>query len=159
MKETEKVPAAGFALNRLYFAEQGLRLVQVAPEMPEKEAQISFGWDWRITGRRDFEVILQVRVGPCQARPEEAVVVLVGAFSVSGSNHSVATRDFVRAQGPAILFPYLREGLSALTSRGAYGPNYLTPVNVLALMQNFDPDKATGALQLKSGSETDFLED
>jgi preprotein translocase subunit SecB len=158
LNETSKVPVAGFALHRVYFLEQVLRLVQATPEMPEVEGPISFGWDWRVTGPRDFEVILQVSVGPSRARPEDASVALSGSFSVSGPNHSVATLEFVRIQGPAILFPYLREGLSAITSRGAHGPSYLAPMNVHALMQNFDPEKATGALQLKSGSEPAFLE-
>jgi preprotein translocase subunit SecB len=157
LKETSKVQTAGFALDRVYFAEQALRLVQASPELPESEAPISFGWDWRVTGPRNFEVILQLRIGPTRARPEDASVVICGAFAVSGPDHSVATLEFVKAQGPAILFPYLREGLAALTTRGAHGTNHLAPVNVLALMQNFDPEKATGALQLKSGSEPAFL--
>lgn len=158
MKETDKVPTAGFALDRVYFAEQALRLVQPTADIPESDAPIAFGWDWRVVGPRNFEVILQIRIGPTQSRPEEASVVMCGAFSVSGPNHSVAAQDFVKAQAPAILFPYLREALTSLTSRGAHGPHYLAPVNVLILMQNFDPDKATGALQLKSGSEPAFLE-
>lgn len=158
MKETGQVPAAGFALERVYFVDQALRLVKSSAELPETEAPITFGWDWRVTGARNFEIILQIHIGATRARPEEANVVVCGAFTVSGSQPSVATLDFVKAQGPAILFPYLREGLTSLTGRGANGPHYLAPVNVLALMQNFDPESATGALQLKSGSEPHFLE-
>ena len=158
MSETKQMPTTGFALDRIYFAEQSLRLVQPTPELPETEPAMSFGWDWRIVGPHSFEVILQVQVGPTRARPEQAGVVLCGAFSVMGPNPSVGTLDFVKAQGPAILFPYLREGLTSLTSRGAHGPAYMAPVNVLALMQGMDSEKATGALQIKSGSEPAFLE-
>lgn len=157
MNETAKLPATGFSLERVYLAEQTLRLVQLSPEMPDKEAPLSFGWDWRITGAHAFEVILQLRVGPVRVRPEDAQLVICGAFRVSGPDPSVAVTEFVKAQGPAILFPYLREALAALTTRGPHGVYHMAPVNVLTLMRNFDLEKATGAQQLKAGSESLFL--
>ncbi len=158
LKETSDLPKAGFSLDKIYFIEQFLRLVDLAPDSTESSEPISFGWDWRVIGAREFEVVLQVRVDPTRERPESASVVICGAFGVSGPEHTVATRDFVRAQGPAILFPYLREALTSLTSRSPHGPFILAPTNVLALMQAFDPEKATGALQLMSGALPAFLE-
>ncbi|HEV2643492.1 MAG TPA: protein-export chaperone SecB [Candidatus Elarobacter sp.] len=45
---------------------------------------------------------------------------------------------YVQANGPALLFPFVREAVANLTGRGRFGPVWLHPVNVLAMTEAVD---------------------
>ncbi|MCC6649885.1 MAG: protein-export chaperone SecB [Candidatus Eisenbacteria bacterium] len=148
MSQNDPVPPSGFGLERVCFIEQHLRLVEQVDDLPDADPNVQFGWDWRITGDRQFEVILQVQTSPTRRRPEEAAVLLTGQFVARGEGLSVPVVAFVSAQAPAILLPWARECISSLTGRGFFGQFMLPPLNVLTLMSNVDKAAATGARQL-----------
>ncbi len=58
---------------------------------------------------------------------------MIGVFQVVGEQQGVDTQTFARRHAPAILFPFLRETLAALTARGLCGPLLLQPINLYAL--------------------------
>lgn len=41
---------------------------------------------------------------------------------------------YLTSKGCALLFPFIRETIANLTARGRFGPVWLNPVNVVALM-------------------------
>ena len=43
---------------------------------------------------------------------------------------------YVGTNGWAMLFPFVRENLASLTSRGRFGPVWLSPVNIMAIAAN-----------------------
>ena len=158
MNESKELPISGFALEKVYFPEQSLRTMPPSQELPESDPPVLFGWDWRLTGKGTFEVALHLGLGPTRSRPEEGSFAVCGAFRVLGNGVTVQLAEFVKAQGPAILFPYLRECIASLTGRGPFGALALPPVNVLGLMKDVDPEKATGAIQLRSKGESEVSE-
>jgi preprotein translocase subunit SecB len=117
-------------------------------DLPDvEEPELGFGWDWRIRGIRVFEVVVSIGLPATARRPEEAKVSVCGVFRMIGPA-SVAVRDFAKLQAPAILMPFAREALAALTGHGPFGQFLIAPVNVHTLMSDVDPNKATGARQL-----------
>jgi preprotein translocase subunit SecB len=152
VSQQPSLPTTGYMLERVYFSHLSLRVVQNVPNLPEDEGQIGFGWDWRIVAERLFEVSLQVSIDPTKARLEEVRLTICGLFRIPEGQPQVALDSFLRIHGPAHLMPYVRETLSSLTGRGFYGAFYLPPVNVIELMKDMKPEKATGAEQLRQGT-------
>jgi preprotein translocase subunit SecB len=147
MSTTPDLPESGFELVQIYTLELS-SLWNKAADVTEKDNLFSFGWDWRMTGTKDvFEVRLSIRVSPSVVRPEQLAVRLVGRFRMVGSP-SLGVEQFAKLQAVAILMPYLRQALSAVTTNSPKGPYYLPSINVSTLMERFDVAKASGAKQL-----------
>jgi preprotein translocase subunit SecB len=49
-----------------------------------------------------------------------------------GAPPNLAPAEYARLQGPAALYPFIREAVVNLTSRGRFGPVYLKPFNFRA---------------------------
>lgn len=142
------IPQSGFSLEKLYFGEQVLRIVRDDDPSIGEEQQFSLGWDWRLQDEDSFEILLNVSFSPSRTRPEEISATACGVFRVMGESTTVAMKDFARLNGPAILMPFLRECIGAMTARGYFGQMLLPPMNVHALMQSMDTESATGTRQL-----------
>lgn len=148
---------SGYRLHRIYVADQAYRLVpptdDLRPSTQHGDRSGNVGWDWRPLGQRQFEVILHVTLDPTTATPEAAHVRIVGVFEGVGEIPSVSFREFLTANGPAILFPYAREAISTMTGRGPYGAFHLNPLNVRALGAAFDLDATEGARVLRDNPD------
>jgi preprotein translocase subunit SecB len=139
---------AGYRLERVHVAEQEYRLVvdENLPELDDpNDREVNFGWDWRPLGPRRFEVVIEINCGPVDGAPEIARVRLFGVFEAVGDVPTVSFAEFIRANAPAILFPYAREVISTMTGRGPHGTFHLNPLNVAALIGKFDIEKTSGA--------------
>lgn len=151
--------SAGYRLERIYAAEEHYALVDAelledVPESPEEGARpFTLSWDWSVEGHRSFDVFLSVKIGPHGERLEEATVSMVGRFTALPGELTVPVESFITQHAPAIVMPYIREAISALTGRGFYGAFYLPPVNMLRFMQGLDRSTATGFTQLRENPE------
>ncbi len=54
--------------------------------------------------------------------------------------------QYVRSSGPATLFPFIRQVVADLTSKGRFGPLWLSPVNFVAMAQNLRPVEGEEAI-------------
>ena len=52
----------------------------------EEDGSVSFSWDWRIEGDRDFGVALGISIPATQNQIYELRAVVVGRFGVLGEN-------------------------------------------------------------------------
>jgi preprotein translocase subunit SecB len=140
-------PESGFLLERVVFPLQlcqaGVPVEQVDP------SPFAWGWDWRWISADRFEVAIAVRIPPSSARPENVSVAVSGEFRIAGSPQTVALEQFVHGHAPAILFPYARQAIDDLTSRGQFGRFLLPPVNVTHLMTSIPAAQAGGARQIR----------
>lgn len=57
---------------------------------------------------------------------------------------SCKVATFAHGHAPALIFPYTRQVVHELTSRSPHGRVILPPTNIIAPMQNFDVNEATG---------------
>jgi|ERR1041385_3010443 preprotein translocase subunit SecB len=157
MSQGADIPEAGYALERVYFGEQVLRIVRDEIEFVADDQESSFSWDWRFQDEQAVEVLLRVGIGPSRGRPEEIRAAVSGVFRLIGRAPTVELQHFVRFNGPAILMPFVRECIATMTARGFFGQILLPPFNVHALMQGMNPELTTGAKQLATKRESATL--
>lgn len=148
--KTKETVRSGYRLERVYVAQQEYRVLDVdeLSDTVGAEREVSFGWDWRALGPRRFEVLIEVSVDPSRESPELANVRLFGVFSAGKPKLSIAFKDFVGTNAPAILFPYAREIISTMTGRGPFGAFHIEPLNIRAI---------TGAVRLDETSGHEYL--
>jgi preprotein translocase subunit SecB len=70
-------------------------------------------------------------------------LVVVGYFSMKGSDNLKKLEDFSEVQGPALMFPFMRETLSNLTMRAGLPPLLLPPTNIWRMVGRKPPGKKT----------------
>lgn len=146
---TDEKVLAGFRLLRVYVGQQSYALVSEG-DLPEGEAderEFGVAWDWTLGDGDKFSIALGVMIEPNNEAPERVEVGVVGEFAY-GNATSVTLRDFVKGNGPAILFPYIRQLVTQLTTAGPVGAFYLPPINMLALLNQYSYEETTGARQL-----------
>lgn len=61
-------------------------------------------------------------------------VSYVGLFASENLPEGVALEDYLRVSGATTLIPFVRQVIADLTQKGRFGPIWLSPINVLALI-------------------------
>lgn len=128
-------PAANaqFAMKKLYVKDLSFE-VPNAPDIFTNEykpqIQMEMNSKSRSTGNDEFEVDLTVSL---TAKQDDQTVFVVevqqaGIFEIKGIDE-INMRHTLSAYCPTILFPYVRETVSNLVSRGGFPSLLLTPVN------------------------------
>lgn len=107
------------------------------PRSPE-EVNLAVRLASRFSGEDRCEVQLEVQViaDPENRQPYSVDVVYVGRFRFGELPEDLSREQFIERNAAAILFPYVREAVGNLTSRGAFGPLWIPPVNVVAMLES-----------------------
>ncbi len=153
----ENAPQNHFSIQKLYVKD-------VSFESPDTPKAFSFSkWEPKIElnlnhthsaiDDKIYEAVLTVTA---TVKQQEKTAFLVevqqaGVFAIVGYDEN--ERNYIlSSQCMSILFPYAREAISDLTSRGGFPPLVLTPVNFDALYKQHvqqQADKEQGAEQPK----------
>lgn len=139
--------SAGYRIDKVYVADQEYKIIpagEVSSDIAVADRPVNFGWDWRPISARRFEVIIKVSIDPVKLAPEKLSVRLIGLFSAEEGEQSIALPQFLKYNGPAILFPFAREVISTMSGRGPHGAFHLNPLNVISLVKEFEYTKTTG---------------
>jgi len=140
---------SAFRFEGFYFERQSQRL-ELSGKAPKGDRLPTLSWDWRRLSESVLEVKIGVKIGHTSEVPEELEVVLVGRFSrAAGPDDESAVANFAAVNAVAILLPYAREALSALSGRGPFGTFVLQPINVVELSKTFVRSRPTGARQIR----------
>lgn len=151
-----ELPGSGFILEAVFSDQLEFRGQMVTDDLPDGiPGDINVSWDWRFAEDDRIEVSFQLGREPTRERPEFVHVSLIGVFKLIAGDKTIPLEKFVRLHAPALMMPYARETISNLTSRGAYGPFFLPPVNVVALMERFDLENTEGMRQLREREPVD----
>jgi preprotein translocase subunit SecB len=100
--------------------------------------------------RDRVDVELTVRVEPDEEgrQPYDLSVTYLGRFEFGELPEGLKRESFVQRNAAAIMFPFVREAIGNFTSRGAYGPLLLPPINVVAMLdKNRDRAEQTESVQ------------
>ena len=65
----------------------------------------------------------------------EFSIEMVAIFDREVGKENMPLQDFALRNGAALLYPFIREAVANLTSRGRYGPIWLNPFNITAALQ------------------------
>lgn len=132
------------------------------PEPPD-EFQIGVSLTAQDRGEHRADVELSVTIEPDEesGQPYAVHVAYVGQFSFGDLPERLSREGFVGRNAAAIIFPFVREAIGNLTSRGAYGPLWLPPINVVAMLEQSgqeaaaeDPSSPAGEAE-RAGSSRD----
>jgi preprotein translocase subunit SecB len=143
----DAAPARAFSLQRIYVKDLSFE----TPNSPgvftqewKPETQMNLSTQSNHLGGNNFEVVLTVtlttKVGDTTAYLVE--VQQAGIFGVRDFPESEIA-PLLGSYCPGILFPYAREAVSDLISRGSFPQLLLTPVNFDALFDQHMRDQAT----------------
>lgn len=58
----------------------------------------------------------------------------VGIFLVEKDSENMGLKEFIQNNAPALMFPYIREQISSITSKSGIKPIVLPPINLMALI-------------------------
>jgi preprotein translocase subunit SecB len=159
----ENQPAQGQAAGQAQeqqFSIQKLYLKDVSFESPnvptiftdgewQPEVNIQLNSSNKSIGQDTFEVDLKITVTAKQQKKTAFLVELTqsGIFTVAGFDQD-NLRGMLGAYCPETLFPFAREGIAELVSKGGFPPLLLAPVNFNALyMQQAQQQQAAAAAQ------------
>lgn len=125
------------------------------PEPPD-EFQMGISLTARERGEHRADVQLSVMIEPDEEndQPYAVHVAYVGQFSFGDLPESLSREGFVGRNAAAIMFPFVREAIGNLTSRGAYGPLWLPPINVVAMLEQSRQEVGSDETG-SAGEETD----
>ena len=82
--------------------------------------------------------IIKLRV---QTKPEQRPlynldVEMTALVEVQEGMENMPIEQYIRASGPAMVYPFIRQVVADLTSKGRFGPLWLNPVNFVAAAQS-----------------------
>jgi preprotein translocase subunit SecB len=60
---------------------------------------------------------------------------MVGVFTLENDSENLNLKDFAEMNAPALIFPYIREHITSITSKAGLQPVILPPTNIMALVQ------------------------
>jgi len=144
--------APGYYLDRIFSPELLLSFDEPEEGVPSEE-NAAVGWDWFAHSTTIFDVILRVDISPTTERKERVRATVVGRFERVGEPERPTFKSFVMQNASAMLAPYLREMVSALTTRGLFGPMLLPPMNVIEMMGRMHFERSQGCLRAREHAE------
>lgn len=138
------------ALRKLAYEEatpvqSAARAPNAAPERVSAEVKLEGTINLRTeqtSGTPLVELLLSASVRPDPSvRPVAIDVTLAALFSAGVDVSMRQLLQFVNEGGVRLLFPYLREVISAVSARGIYGPIFLDPVVIGPLRPDAELDR------------------
>lgn len=61
-------------------------------------------------------------------------LTMIALLLVDGKKKNLPLKDYVRGAGPVMLYPFAREAVAGLTWRGRFGPIWMNPFNLSAVL-------------------------
>lgn len=134
-------PESSFSLLGIVLREAHYTEVDVAtPPLPQKDHPEAIDTDIDLTGTINIfesnvaELMLSIRVRPDpKFKPLDLFVRMSAGFSSPAGAEPNQVIQWVNQVGMLILFPYLREAISNITSRSPFGPVFLNPMQLQSL--------------------------
>jgi preprotein translocase subunit SecB len=152
MAATE-TPKPEFVIQRIYVKDMSFE-VPNAPEIFKEEwkPEVKFELNTANTkmGDKEYEVVIGITV---TAEVKGKVAFLVeakqaGIFTIDGVEEAQLSH-LLGSFCPSVLFPYLREAVSDLVSRGSFPHLYLAPINFDAVYAEHLKQRQEGGEQAK----------
>lgn len=145
-------PQVQFALQRIYVKDLSFESPK-APSVFQAQwnPQVNLDLNTRHTKLQDdiYEVVLSLSATVTNGAEEVTFIAEVqqaGIFAIAGLDEA-SMRHTLGAFCPNILFPYAREAIDNLVSRGSFPPLMLAPVNFDALFAQAEQRRLTEAEQ------------
>lgn len=152
-------PKQQFDIQRLYIRDASLETPgapQIFKEQWRPEVNLQLNTSHQSLGEDSFEVVLHLTLTTKVGEKTAYLVELqqAGIFTLKGFPDA-QMGPMLGAFCPNVLFPYAREALDALITRGGFPPLYLKPVNFDVLYQQQQKNKQSQQSTVPSGQTGD----
>jgi len=135
----DKNKEPGILFNKIFLSKCNFKKNSMNSKM--KEAKLKF--DFRINNRMNNEktkllVEFETMIGKDEEQsPIYLDVIVAGEFSINETEKNLDLEEFSKFNAPAIIFPYVREFISDLTTRAGFNPPIiLPPMNIINMIKN-----------------------
>lgn len=116
--------------------------MSIAPTSAAKEIDVDIQFQIRELTRTDgakaSAVSVKVETPSEQEHPYLFSVEMIAIISPETGNENMAPADYTKMAGATLLFPFVREAVANLTTRGRYGPIWIKPFNVALQIRESD---------------------
>lgn len=145
----------GISFDGIILAKENFWRDYSVPEEATPDMSINVSWnnqgDHWVT-----EFSFSLRLMYEETRVLQLDSTFIAFFSVVQGEENMDMERFVQSHSPALMFPYIREHISAVTQKAGVKPVLLAPVNVLAMLKDAkgrtsDADEADQFVSLDPG--------
>ena len=121
-----------------YISESSVKLNRKFFDEKMREAKLSPRFSFALVKRSesDAEAVLRIDVAADEKSPFELHMVMNGVFSFPGWSDSIEKREILEFTSIQILYPYLRQAVSSLTSQLSIAPFVLPIIDVRELLRS-----------------------
>lgn len=151
MTPTGTEPLGQYTIDRLYAVNLEFKLLSEGDdEFVDAKSSREILWNWHFQDHARISVVFGLSstfAGDAVARARAAYAC---DFSLPEVDPIVPLGSFVRLNAVATLFPYVREALSSLHSRGPFDVPQIQPANIARLQL---PKEAAGIAQIRDSTE------
>lgn len=137
---TDRSAQPGIRLHSVFLAEAHFSHASDPLEpLPKNMERVtgSAGIQVTVNSPKDGVVAVRVRVSDDpddKSSRYHFAAELVATFSVDDLAPNMPLREYALRHGAGLLYPFAREAVANLTSRGRFGPVWLNPVNLLGIV-------------------------
>ena len=128
----------GIVFNRIFLMRCNFERRINGKEERENDLQFNFRINNKMNKERTKLLVeFETLVGKKEEKsPIFIDVVMAGEFSINEAEKNLDLEEFYIHNAPAIIFPYIREYISDLTTRAGYTPPIiLPPMNIINMMK------------------------
>jgi preprotein translocase subunit SecB len=137
----DKTKQPGIKFDGILLVKEDFWRDYTVPKGIEPRLNFNFKWsenDKKFTAELDTSVTLQNENGDEVLRLNST---WVGLFSIDEQLENMDIEEYLKTNSSALMIPYIREHISAITSKSGVGAILLPPINVLALIQSAKDSK------------------
>lgn len=116
-------------LNIVLIESQFKRIPEISFNSPEFENHININLeDQRLDNKIFITVTLNFTAGKSNEEEIKALIKYLGIFEFENSSE-LPLDEFAKVNGPAIIFPFMREHLATISMKAGIAPILLPPIN------------------------------
>lgn len=140
----------GYRLTSIYAIRQQYEEVFIDEDtdlLPEQDFTI--GWEWYPSDSGEFLVLISIDREASDLVLSNISVTVIAHFVVLDTSVAVPFEHFVLRDAPMMMFPFINEIVSSLTSHGADEPEHLSAIHFVTKLEEHDFKASTGFAVLK----------
>lgn len=127
-----------FQFKEIYLVESSFKRNNIVNfDDPTFKNSVKISVEHSVTEEHILNITVSLDFSAGKSRTKEIIakMKMVGVFICSGDS-ALSVDQFAKANGPAIMFPFLREHLASTTSKAGISPVLLPAVNFIKLSED-----------------------
>lgn len=128
---------SSFIFEEIYLLESSFKrnpIVDFRNPAFKNRVNITVEHQLMLDNRLNITILLDFWAGTSRIKEISSKIKMTGVF-IKGEDSVLTVEQFAKANGPAIMFPFLREHLASITTKAGISPVLLPAVNFIKLAE------------------------